>query len=95
MTKNGAKTGGMDRSNRAAEYVRAMTALTNDEAVSRYRKDGFCFPLRAYAPAEAADCRAKLEAWEASQDSGRLEGGMKQKLHVMLTWVADIPAEAS
>jgi len=67
-----------------------MTVLTIDEAVSKYREDGFCFPLRACSAAAAADCRAKLEAYEASQETGRLEGGMKQKLHVMLTWMADI-----
>jgi ectoine hydroxylase-related dioxygenase (phytanoyl-CoA dioxygenase family) len=66
-----------------------MLKLLSDQAVSRYREDGFVFPLQAYSTEAAGDLRRNLEAFEAAQ-GGRLEGGMKQKLHLLLTWVADI-----
>ena len=37
--------------------------LTADE-VSRYRRDGFHFPIRVLSPAEARACRDRLEEHE-------------------------------
>jgi hypothetical protein len=36
--------------------------LTADE-VSRYRRDGFHFPIRVLSPTEAGACRERLEAY--------------------------------
>src|SRR3546814_19866666 len=48
---------------------RKMPKLLTEEAVRRYREDGYCFPIRAMSAEDAASCRRNLEAYEASQRS--------------------------
>jgi len=63
-------------------------ALTHAE-VARYHEDGFLCPLLALSPAEARDCRAMLEAFEASQGRplGRLPGQLRAKTHLLFPWL--------
>lgn len=62
-----------------------MTALSAED-LERFRRDGFVSQLALLTPEEAADCRAKLEAFEA--DFGdRAAEILRQKSHVVLTWV--------
>lgn len=61
----------------------------SEAARRQYERDGFYFPLRAMGADEAAAYRRKLEAFEASQ-GGRIRGRMRQKLHLLLTWMDEL-----
>jgi non-heme Fe2+,alpha-ketoglutarate-dependent halogenase len=81
----------MLHTNRQRDYYAAMElarALT-DAAVARYHEDGFLCPVPALSPAEARDCRAMLEAFEASQGRplGRLPGQLRAKSHLLFPWL--------
>lgn len=64
---------------------RALSA----EQVARYYEDGFLCPVPALSPAEARDCRARLESFEASQGQrlGRLPGQLRAKTHLLFPWL--------
>lgn len=64
-----------------------MKALSA-EALRQYREAGYYAPVRALAPAEAAAIRAKLEEYEG--EAGQLGGPMRQKSHLLFTWLADL-----
>lgn len=67
-----------------------MTAAAlSSAALGRYRRDGFLFPLPVLSPAEALDCRRRLEAVEAAH-GGRLTGELRHKPHLLFTWLADL-----
>ena len=59
------------------------------EAVDRFRREGYCFPLDAISAAEARELRAKLEAHEA-QAGGPLKGSLRHKSHLLFTWLSDL-----
>jgi non-haem Fe2+, alpha-ketoglutarate-dependent halogenase len=64
-----------------------MTRMSEGMA-QRYRSDGYFSPIRVLSPAEAAACRERLEANEAS---GRLPaGGLRSKSHLLLLWIDEI-----
>jgi non-heme Fe2+,alpha-ketoglutarate-dependent halogenase len=65
-----------------------MRALTST-AVERYRRDGFYFPIPVLAPSEARDYRRRLEAVEAER-GGTLTAEIRQKPHLLFTWLADL-----
>ena len=56
------------------------------EAVARYRRDGFYFPIPALSAAEAGEYRARLEDVERAH-GGRLGGELRQKVHLLFTWL--------
>src|SRR5262249_29166411 len=59
------------------------------EAVARYTRDGFHFPVRVMSAAEARVLRARLEAFEAG--TGRpLEGGYPHKVHLLVPWAWEL-----
>lgn len=60
-----------------------------EAARRQYREDGYYFPSRALTPELTAYYRAKLEAFEVSQ-GGRITGRMRQKLHLLLTWMDEL-----
>jgi non-heme Fe2+,alpha-ketoglutarate-dependent halogenase len=61
-----------------------MTSSSQTVA-QRYREEGYFSPIRVLSPAEAAACRERLAANEAS---GRLPtGGLRSKSHLLLLWV--------
>ena len=66
-----------------------MARALSDEQVARYHEDGFLCPVPALSPAEARDCRARLEAFEASQDRplGQLPGQLRAKTHLLVPWL--------
>ena len=74
---------------RARPDNQLMTTSLSDAARQHYRDQGYYFPLRALSTAQAAENRANLEAFEASQ-GGRIAGRMRQKLHLLLTWMDDL-----
>jgi hypothetical protein len=65
-----------------------MNALS-PEAVARYRRDGFYFPVRVLSPAEAAGYRARLEAVERER-GGPLGGELRHKGHLLFTWLGEL-----
>ena len=62
------------------------------EQVARYGRDGFLCALPALSTAEAAACRARLEAFEASQGRSlaRIPGQLRAKTHLLFPWLADL-----
>ena len=66
-----------------------MTRRLSPDALERYRRDGFYFPIPVLAPAEAREHRRRLEAVEAAHGGG-LAGDLRQKPHLLLTWLADL-----
>ena len=66
-----------------------MTTSLSEEQIQSYGEHGYHFPVRVLSEAEAAQYRAKLEAFEASQ-GGRIKGRKKQKLYLLLTWMNDL-----
>src|SRR3546814_12992790 len=67
---------------------KSMPKVLSDAAVAQYHDKGYYFPVHVLSPAEAADCRRRIEAFEASQ-GGRLRGNKRIKLHVLFPWSAD------
>ena len=59
------------------------------EAVARFRRDGFYFPIRVLSPEEAAGYRARLEAVERAH-GGPLGGELRHKSHLLFTWLNDL-----
>jgi non-haem Fe2+, alpha-ketoglutarate-dependent halogenase len=64
-----------------------MKTLTED-AVQQYRQAGYLAPVRVLTTPEAANIRFKLEAFEA--DAGPLTGKLRQKSHLLFTWLNDL-----
>ena len=62
--------------------------LTEDE-VARYERDGYLSPLTMFDKVEIAECRQKLESFEASQ-GGPITGDMRSKSHLLFKWVDDL-----
>jgi hypothetical protein len=56
--------------------------------VARYREVGYHYPVRAMSAAEAAEYTRMLEAHEAVH--GKLQGAMRHKAHLYLTWLDEI-----
>jgi non-haem Fe2+, alpha-ketoglutarate-dependent halogenase len=69
--------------------TRAATTGLSAAALERYRRDGFYFPIPVLSPAEALECRRRLEAMEAAH-GGRLAGEIRHKPHLLFTWLADL-----
>jgi len=58
-------------------------------ALERYRRDGFYFPVPVLTPGEAKEYRRRLEAVEA-EHGGALTAEIRQKPHLLFTWLADL-----
>jgi non-heme Fe2+,alpha-ketoglutarate-dependent halogenase len=58
------------------------------EAVQQYRELGYYAPVRVLSTAEAAQLRAKLEAFEAG--AGPLAGKLRHKSHLLFTWLNEL-----
>jgi len=65
------------------------TKLLPPEAVERYRRDGFHFPIRVMSAADATALRRKLEAHEAAA-GGPLAGRYRHKSHLLFPWLWDL-----
>ncbi|SMF38926.1 chlorinating enzyme [Tistlia consotensis] len=66
-----------------------MPKVLSPEAIERYRRDGFLFPVETIGSADAAAYRGRLEAFEAEQGKP-LQGAYRQKTHLLFTWLNDL-----
>jgi ectoine hydroxylase-related dioxygenase (phytanoyl-CoA dioxygenase family) len=66
-----------------------VTRRLSPAAVARYRRDGFLFPVPVLTPAAALEHRRRLEAVETLH-GGRLGADLRQKPHLLFTWLADL-----
>ena len=66
-----------------------MTKRLDPEAVARYRRDGFHFPVRVLSTAEARSYRDRLEAAERLA-GGPLAGDRRHKVHLLYTWANEL-----
>jgi phytanoyl-CoA dioxygenase PhyH len=58
-------------------------------AVERYHRDGFYFPIPVVTPGDAREYRRRLETVEA-EHGGTLTAEIRQKPHLLFTWLADL-----
>lgn len=66
-----------------------MTRFLSEQQVSDYRRDGFVFPLRAFARETADAYRHRLESYEA-QTGGPIQANMRHKVHLLFTWASEL-----
>ncbi|MPZ36153.1 MAG: phytanoyl-CoA dioxygenase [Rhodospirillales bacterium] len=66
-----------------------MSKVLTADQVSRYRSDGFHFPVPVLSAAEARSYRDRLEANERAL-GGPLSGNMRQKPHLLFTWANEL-----
>jgi non-haem Fe2+, alpha-ketoglutarate-dependent halogenase len=59
-----------------------------DDAVQQYRDTGYLAPIRVLSTEQADRIRTRLEAFEA--DAGPLAGKLRQKSHLLFTWLNDL-----
>ncbi len=62
-----------------------MSKRLSADEVSRYRRDGFHFPVRVLSPEEARACRDHLEDHERATGAP-IAGNMRHKVHLLFTW---------
>lgn len=69
---------------------KALTAAD----IERYSRDGYLFPVRVLAAEEAAACRRRFEAFEASQigksKPERHHRAFRFKPHLLMTWLDEL-----
>jgi non-haem Fe2+, alpha-ketoglutarate-dependent halogenase len=66
-----------------------MGKKLTDEQIERYHRDGFVYPIDAFAAEQARRYRRAMEEFEAAQ--GReLTKGQNFKPHLLFTWVDEI-----
>ena len=68
--------------------ARNLKRLT-PEQVDAYHRNGFYFPVSAISEADAAECRAKLESYEAGHEN-IMRTAFRNKPHLVFTWVNEI-----
>src|SRR5581483_9391306 len=71
----------------ASRYdCRSMPKHLTPEQVAQFRREGYVFPFRAISAAEAAECRARIEAYErhAGHDANRT---LKIKGNLAFPWL--------
>ena len=76
-----------------------MGRILSDDAVSRYRDDGFISPLRVFSPEDAAVLRGHIESFEAERGpvftenrprpGDPFQGSYRFKSHLLFKWLAD------
>ena len=66
-----------------------MVASLSADAVARYHRDGYLFPVPCLTPEETRHFRTCLEAFEAEQGDtfGRLPGLVRSKSHLLFSWM--------
>ena len=63
--------------------------MLSSEAVAKYKRDGYYFPIDILTPDEAGEYRKRLEDYEA-RSGGPLTGAMRHKSHLLFTWLDDL-----
>lgn len=66
-----------------------MPKVLSADAVDRYRRDGFYFPVPVLSRAEARGFRDRLEANERAL-GGPLASNMRHKVHLLFTWAQEL-----
>jgi non-heme Fe2+,alpha-ketoglutarate-dependent halogenase len=66
-----------------------MPKLLSKTEIERYWDEGYLFPVRVLANAEALAYRARLERFEAGS-GGPLKGDLRHKSHLLFTWLAEL-----
>lgn len=66
-----------------------MTRYLTETQIAEYQRDGFLFPLRAFAPETAAAYRHQLESYEAGT-GGPIRSNMRHKVHLLFTWASEL-----
>jgi non-haem Fe2+, alpha-ketoglutarate-dependent halogenase len=68
-----------------------MPTKLSSAQVESYARDGFLSPIAALTREQAADCRGKLEAFEAAVGgpltSNATDPRYRSRTHVLLAWV--------
>ena len=64
----------------------------SDAQIRQYHEQGYLCPIRVLSPERAAAYRQQLEAAEAA-NGGPFQGPMKQKPHLLFTWLDDLARE--
>src|SRR5689334_14807597 len=69
-----------------------MTGSLSPKQIADYHRDGFAFPIDCLTPAEAAQYRNRLKAFEAAQGGtlGKLPDLVRSKTHLLFTWMDDL-----
>ena len=77
-------------SNTHTENEENGTMLTAAD-VAAYQRDGYLFPKRVLSSADAANCKAKLDAYtERFDDDACGSGPMTKRAHMLLRWAANL-----
>jgi non-haem Fe2+, alpha-ketoglutarate-dependent halogenase len=63
--------------------------MLSSQAVDRYRRDGYYFPVDLLTEAEAHEYRGRLEAHEM-RSGGPLKGEFRHKPHLLFTWLNEL-----
>jgi non-haem Fe2+, alpha-ketoglutarate-dependent halogenase len=63
--------------------------ILSSAALSQYKDRGYYHPIDILTPAEAAECRARLEAIELAQGH-TIVGPERSKSHVLYRWIDDL-----
>jgi non-haem Fe2+, alpha-ketoglutarate-dependent halogenase len=66
-----------------------MPKLLTKDQIETFWRDGCVFPIRVMSEAQAADLRARLEAFERDT-GGPLKGALRHKSHLLFTWLAEL-----
>ena len=64
----------------------------SEAQIRQYHEQGYLAPIRVLSPERAAAYRQKLEAAEAA-NGGPFKGAMKQKPHLLFTWLDELVRE--
>ena len=71
------------------EWGKTMPKLLSEEAIAKYKRDGYYFPVDVLSEGETRELRARLEAHEAAT-GGPISGDKRHKAHLYLTWLNDL-----
>jgi chlorinating enzyme len=66
-----------------------MAKVLTQSQIDAFWRDGCVFPIRVMSEADAAELRARLEAFEAKA-GGPLKGDLRHKSHLLFAWLGDL-----
>jgi phytanoyl-CoA dioxygenase PhyH len=66
-----------------------MPKILTQPQIDQFWREGCVFPIRVMSEADAAEIRARLEAFE-KQAGGPLKGDLRHKSHLLFSWLGDL-----
>ena len=66
-----------------------MPKILTQQQIDTYWRDGCVFPIRVMSAEDAAEIRARLEAFE-KKTGGPLKGDLRHKSHLLFSWLGDL-----